>query len=162
MALYLFAHVETPAGYICSSLLLGFGMSGVTILPNQVLVSRWFHSRVGLVNGIVLAATAFGAAMAPALITRLIEALDWRTAFMMMAGIATVPPLVVVLLIVRSRPEEMGLRPMAAAPPPRRRRPSPASPSPTRRACRRSGSSPARSSSAACPATPSTSTSSSS
>ena len=97
-------------------------MSGVTILPNQVLVSRWFHARVGLVNGIVLAATAFGAAMAPALITRLIEALDWRTAFMMMAGIATVPPLVVVLLIVRSRPEEMGLRPYgsgtAAAPAP--------------------------------------------
>jgi len=122
VALYLFAHVETPAGYIGSSLLLGFGMSGVTILPNQVLVSRWFHARVGLVNGIVLAATAFGAAMAPALITRLIEALDWRTAFTMMAGIATVPPLVVVLLIVRSRPEEMGLRPYgsgtAAAPAP--------------------------------------------
>ena len=111
LALYLFAHVQTPAQYIGSSLLLGFGMSGVTILPNQVLVSRWFHVRVGLVNGIVLAATAFGAAMAPALITRLIEALDWRTAFIMMAGIATVPPLIVVLLIVRSRPEEMGLAP---------------------------------------------------
>jgi MFS family permease len=110
LALYLFAHVETPAQYIGSSLLLGFGMSGVTILPNQVLVSRWFHARVGLVNGIVLAATAFGAAMAPALITRLIEALDWRTAFVIMAGVATVPPMLVVLLIVRSRPEEIGLR----------------------------------------------------
>jgi MFS family permease len=111
VALYWFAHVRTPAEYVASSLLLGLGMSGVTILPNQVLVSRWFHARVGLVNGIVLAATALGAALAPALITRLIEALDWRTAFMLMAAIASVPPLLVVLLFVRSRPEEMGLQP---------------------------------------------------
>jgi MFS family permease len=111
IALYLFAHVRTPAQYVGSSLLLGLGMSGVTILPNQVLVSRWFHARVGLVNGIVLAATALGAAMAPALITRLIEALDWRSAFMIMAAVASAPPLAAVLLVVRSRPEDMGLRP---------------------------------------------------
>ncbi|MFN8642387.1 MAG: MFS transporter [Candidatus Binatia bacterium] len=111
IALVLFSRVQTPAQYIGSSLLLGFGMSGVTILPNQVLVSRWFHARVGLVNGIVLAATALGAALAPALITRMIEALDWRTAFMLMAGIASLPPLLAVLLVVRDRPEEMGLRP---------------------------------------------------
>lgn len=111
VALYLFAHVQTPAQYVGSSLLLGLGMSGVTILPNQVLVSRWFHARVGLVNGIVLAATALGAALAPALITRMIEALDWRRAFMIMAAIASVPPLAVVLLVVRNRPEEMGLQP---------------------------------------------------
>ena len=116
VALYWFAHVQSPAGYVASSLLLGLGMSGVTILPNQVLVSRWFQSRVGLVNGIILAATALGAAMAPALITRLIEALDWRTAFVLMSVIATVPPLLVTLLIVRSRPEEMGLQPYGAAP----------------------------------------------
>jgi MFS family permease len=89
-------------------------MSGVTILPNQVLVSRWFQSRVGLVNGIILAATALGAAIAPALITRLIEALDWRTAFIMMAFIATLPPLLVTLLIVRSRPEDIRLQPYGA------------------------------------------------
>jgi MFS family permease len=91
-------------------------MSGVTILPNQVLVSRWFHARVGLVNGIVLAATALGAALAPALITRLIEVLDWRSAFMIMAAVASVPPLIVVLLVVRSRPEDMGLQPYGGEP----------------------------------------------
>ncbi|MEO8603572.1 MAG: MFS transporter [bacterium] len=114
VALYWFSHVQTPADYIGSSLLLGLGMSGVTILPNQVLVSRWFHSRVGLVNGILLAATALGAALAPALITRLIEALDWRTAFQIMAVIASVPPLIVVALVVRDRPATLGLTPYGA------------------------------------------------
>src|SRR6185436_15287715 len=81
VALFLFSRVQTPFDYFATSALLGVGMSTVTILPNQVLVSRWFHQRVGLVNGIVLAATALGAAIAPALITRIIEASDWRTAF---------------------------------------------------------------------------------
>ena len=49
--------VQTPAQYLAVSAFVGLGMSGVTILPNQVLVSRWFHERVGLVNGVVLAAT---------------------------------------------------------------------------------------------------------
>ena len=122
-ALLLFSHVQTPAQYVAVSLLLGVGMSGVTILPNQVLVSRWFHSRVGLVNGIVLGATALGAAIAPALITRIIEATDWRTAFVIVALLASVPPLLVVLTIVRDRPQDIGLQPYGAAPtlPPRRR-----------------------------------------
>lgn len=115
-ALLLFSRVQTPVQYVAVSLLLGIGMSGVTILPNQVLVSRWFQSRVGLVNGIVLGATALGAAIAPALITRIIVAADWRTAFIIVALLASVPPLLVVLTVVRDRPQDMGLQPYGAAP----------------------------------------------
>lgn len=115
-ALYAFSLVETPAQYVLASFFVGLGMSGVTVLPNQVLVSRWFHARVGLVNGVVLAATAAGAAISPAAITRIIEATDWRTAFTWMAVAAFVPPMAVVLTIVRDRPESLGLAPYGAAP----------------------------------------------
>jgi MFS family permease len=111
LALYLFSRIETPVEYVAVSLLLGVGMSGVTILPNQVLVSRWFQARVGLVNGIVLAATALGAAIAPALITRMIEWSDWRSAFALMAVLVSLPPLLAVLLVVRDRPADVGLTP---------------------------------------------------
>jgi MFS family permease len=114
-ALYLFAGVQTPTAYVATSLLLGVGMSGVTILFNQVLVARWFHARIGLVNGVVLGATALGAALAPALITRIIEASDWRTAFVIVAALATFPPLLVVVTLVRDRPEDMGLRPYGSS-----------------------------------------------
>lgn len=110
IALYLFAQVQTPAQYLTASFFIGLGMSGVTILPNQVLVSRWFHNRVGLVNGIILAATALGAAIAPPVITRFIEANTWRAAFQWISLAAFAPPLAVVLLIIRDRPESMGLR----------------------------------------------------
>jgi MFS family permease len=109
-ALWTFSRVHTPAQYLAASALLGVGMSGVTILPNQVLVSRWFQARLGLVNGIVLGATALGAAMAPALITRIIVASDWRTAFVIVAALATLPPLAAVLTAVRDRPEDLGLQ----------------------------------------------------
>jgi MFS family permease len=115
-ALWAFSFVQTPAQYVAASFFVGLGMSGVTVLPNQVLVSRWFHSRVGLVNGVVLAATAAGAAISPALITRIIEASDWRTAFTWMAVAAFLPPMIVVLAIVRDRPESLGLEPYGAAP----------------------------------------------
>ena len=120
--LWAFGRVTTPAEYALASLVVGIGMSGVTILPNQVLVSRWFHDRVGLVNGIVLGATAMGAAISPPLITRLIEASDWRSGFQTIALLAFAPPLVVVLTLVRDRPSDLGLEPYGtgravAAPP---------------------------------------------
>jgi sugar phosphate permease len=115
-ALYAFGRVETQTQYLATAVALGLGLAGVTILPNQVLVSRWFRSRVGLVNGIILGATALGAAIAPPLITRLVEALgDWRAAFTWIAALAFGPPLVVVLLVVRDRPEDVGLRPYGEA-----------------------------------------------
>jgi MFS family permease len=114
VALYLFSLIQTPTQYLAVSFLLGVGMSGVTILPNQVLVSRWFFERVGLVNGVILAATALGAAISPALLTRLIEASDWRAAFVWMAVGAAVFPLLAVGLVVRDRPEDLGLQPYGA------------------------------------------------
>jgi len=111
-ALLAFSRVETQAQYLGTAVALGIGLAGVTILPNQVLVSRWFRTRVGLVNGIILGATALGAALAPPLITRLVEALgDWRAAFVWIAALAFLPPMLVVLFVVRDRPEDLGLRP---------------------------------------------------
>jgi MFS family permease len=62
------------------------------------------------VNGVILGATALGAAIAPPVITRIIEASDWRTAFTWMAAAAGTVPMIAVLLVVRDRPEQLGLR----------------------------------------------------
>ena len=115
VALFLFSKVQTPAQYLTTSVFVGLGMSSVTILPNQVLVSRWFHDRVGFVNGVVLAATALGAAIAPALITRIIEASNWRTAFTWMSVVAFAPPMLMVLTLIRDSPASMGLEAHGAA-----------------------------------------------
>jgi len=111
LAVLWFARITTPAEYLGSAALLGLGLSGMTVLPNQVLVSRWFHDRLGLVNGVILASTALGGALAPAIVTRLIEASDWRSAFVKIAFLGFVPAMTMVLFVVRDKPEDMGLRP---------------------------------------------------
>lgn len=51
------------------------------------------------------------------MITRLVEALgDWRAAFTWIAALAFLPPMLVVLFVVRDRPEDLGLRPYGAEP----------------------------------------------
>jgi sugar phosphate permease len=111
IAVLWFSRITTPAGYLGSAALLGLGLSGMTVLPNQVLVSRWFHDRLGLVNGVILASTALGGALAPAIVTRLIEMADWRTAFGWIAFLGFVPAMLMVVFVVRDRPEDLGLRP---------------------------------------------------
>jgi MFS family permease len=101
--------------YYAASALLGIGMSGVTVLPNQILVTRWFRARLGLVNGLVTAGTMLGGAASPSLVTLLAESWGWRAGFLVMAAlVGTIPPLVVWFL-VRDRPADLGLAPYGGA-----------------------------------------------
>jgi MFS family permease len=116
-ALATLSAVQTLPQYYAACVLLGVGMSGVTVLPNQVLVARWFRARLGLVNGIITAATVLGGAASPLLVTLLAERAGWRTGFLVLAGlVGTLPPLVVALL-VRERPADVGLAPYGDAEP---------------------------------------------
>ena len=111
LALVLLSRIETLPQFYAASVLLGIGMSGVTVLPNQVLVSRWFHARLGLVNGMITAGTMLGGSASPVLLTWISERANWRAAFLVMAALAgTMPPLVTWLL-VRDRPSDLGLAP---------------------------------------------------
>jgi MFS family permease len=102
---------STPLGFFAGAAVLGVGMSGVTILPNQVLISRWFKSRLGLANGVISAGTAFGGALSTQVVTLCSEAYGRFFAFAVLAAcVGLVPPLIG-LLVVRDRPEDMGLRP---------------------------------------------------
>src|SRR2546425_3516503 len=108
-ALLAFSQVQTLGGYYAASVLLGVGMAGVTVLPNQVLVARWFRARLGLVNGLITAGTVLGGAASPLLVTALAEHVGWRKGFVVLAVlVGTVPPLVT-WLVVRERPTDLGL-----------------------------------------------------
>lgn len=105
----------TPAAFLLGAAILGVGMSGVTILPNQVLISRWFRSRLGLANGVVSAGTVVGGAFSTMVVTLATEAWGRRAAFAILAAcVGLVPPLVG-WLFVRDRPDDIGLAPYEEA-----------------------------------------------
>ncbi len=113
------AFTETPAVFFLGAAVLGLGMSGVTILPNQVLISRWFRSRLGLANGIVSAGTVLGGALSTMVVTLATQSHGRRFAFLLLAAcVGVVPPLVAILL-VRDRPSDVGLEPYEEAGDPR-------------------------------------------
>jgi sugar phosphate permease len=101
----------TPIAFFAGAAVLGVGMSGVTVLPNQVLISRWFKSRLGLANGLISAGTVLGGALSTLVVTHCTEAYGRLFAFLVLAACVGIVPPLIGLFVVRDRPSDMGLAP---------------------------------------------------
>ena len=96
--------------------LLGLGLSWTTTTMVGLLVERWFASNKGSIMGIILAANGLGGAISIQIVNGLIYSEGgWRLSYRVVSVILAVVA-VIVVLVVRNRPEEMGLKPMAAKP----------------------------------------------
>jgi len=100
--------------------LLAFASSAAGPLSASKLVANWFEAQRGRALGIASTGTSAGGAVFPLLVALGINAWGWRGALLAL-GIAvaavTLPP---VLLLVRTRPEDLGLTPDGGAPAPTR------------------------------------------
>jgi sugar phosphate permease len=91
-------------------ILLGVGLTLGTLLPIQQLVGNWFVIRRSLFLGLVLTGSGFGGLVIAPLASGLLEASgSWRTSWLVLAGIVSLPALLA-LLLARDRPEDLGQR----------------------------------------------------
>ncbi len=74
--------------YIVYGLMIAAGFSGVPV-PLMSTIARWFHTRRGLMTGIVMAGSGVGTMLMPPLANWLIYHTDWRTAYMALGLILT-------------------------------------------------------------------------
>ena len=135
---------------------IGIGTGMTALVLGATVAARWFSARRGLVVGILTASVATGQLVFLPLLARITEQLGWRAALavvcVMLAVAATA-----VLLLMRDRPSDVGLRPFGdqgtepLAPPPPNKAPILAAALGTLRDCSKScsGSCSRRSSSAA-------------
>jgi MFS family permease len=103
---------------------IGLGTGMTALVLGATIAARWFSARRGLVVGILTASVATGQLVFLPLLASLTESLGWRTALVLicvMLGVAASA----VLLVMRDRPSDLGLRPFGdegteplAAPPP--------------------------------------------
>src|SRR6201982_505314 len=103
---------------------IGIGTGMTALVLGATIAARWFAARRGLVVGILTASVATGQLVFLPLLASLTERLGWRSALALiciMLGVAAFA----VLLIMRDRPSDVGLRPFGdggtepiAAPPP--------------------------------------------
>ena len=86
-------------------LLGGFSMVFVVVLP--VLITRWFHTKVGISLGLMWSSLAMGAMIASPVLRWLITNIGWRGAFFT-TGIAGGAILLLAVYLLRDHPKNMG------------------------------------------------------
>jgi len=95
--------------YACWGILVGVATGATANVVGATIVQRWFVSRRGLAMGILTAAAATGQLVFLPLMGRYVETAGWRSLTQVIAGIVLVL-IPVIALIIRDRPEDMGLR----------------------------------------------------
>ena len=97
-------------GYV----LVGVGAAGIGPVPTSAIVSNWFRKKRGTAVGITSAGIGAGGFIMAPIVGYLLGAFDWRTAYLSMAVIVWVSIIPLSLLLVRTRPEDVGLHPDGA------------------------------------------------
>jgi sugar phosphate permease len=101
--------------------LVGGGTGATSMILAAIVATRWFDAHRGLVLGTLSAANATGQLVFLPLLASLAEQRGWRTAALVVAAAAAMV-FVLVLALMRDRPEDLGLRPYgareSAVPPP--------------------------------------------
>lgn len=101
-------------------LLVGFTLiralgQGALSLVSLHVVAIWFVRRRGIAVGLVGVGMALATATFPTLIEWLIEATDWRSAYMLLGLLVGLTILPIGALVYRDRPERYGVLPDGAA-----------------------------------------------
>jgi sugar phosphate permease len=89
--------------------LVGSGTGVTSMVLAAIIATRWFDERRGVVLGVLSAANATGQLVFLPLLATVVEGRGWRAGAMVVAAAAAIV-FGVVLLLMRDRPEELGLR----------------------------------------------------
>src|SRR3954464_6754721 len=89
---------------------IGLGTGMTALVRGATIAARWFAARRGLVVGILTASVATGQLLFLPLLASLTERLGWRIALSLICVMLAVAALAV-LMIMRDRPGDLGLRP---------------------------------------------------
>lgn len=74
------------------------------------MVNTWFRSHQGLILGLVTASTGLGGSLFSVILSRVIDASGWRSSYLV-SGLLVAAVGMILLLCVRNRPADMGIRP---------------------------------------------------
>lgn len=93
-----------------ASAIMGVGEGLCSTTSASRIVNTWFHSRQGMILGLVTASTGLGGSLFSVVLSKVIAASSWRYSYFLSAILVAVVG-VLIYLIARNRPEDMGLLP---------------------------------------------------
>ena len=92
-------------------LLMGPIGTGTTPVPYVAVISRWFNQRRGIALSSINLAQGVGSTLFPLLTSHLIASVGWRHTYAIFGVLVWVVIIPTVALLMKERPEEMGLVP---------------------------------------------------
>jgi len=98
--------------FYASFILLAFGAGGCTSVVTLAVVARWFRRNLGKAMGITVSGFGASGLLVPVIVW-LVDSYGWRTA-MIMQGVGMWVLGIPLAMLIRNRPEEMGLVPDGA------------------------------------------------
>ena len=104
------ASAQTVASYAIFNLLIGLFDATCATASLSKLVNDWFESHRGLVLGVITASSGFGGSLFSLLLSNVMEKSGWRAAHILEA-VLILAGAISVLLFIRAKPADMGLRP---------------------------------------------------
>ena len=108
----LLSRVSGPLGfYLVLGLFIGIGAGSMGGLSTAKLVSNWFVMKRGMALGIASTGVSASGIIMPAISAWLIATFGWREGFLAYGAITIIVVIPVVLSLVISSPEEVGLLP---------------------------------------------------
>ncbi len=95
--------------YLFFGVITGIGLSATGWVPCVIMINRWFSVRLGAALGIASSGIGMGILVMVPVSQWLINQLGWRMAYVALAGIVLTGVLPITLLLMRGRPEDLGL-----------------------------------------------------
>jgi MFS family permease len=110
-SLLLRARIHSLLDIYLIAILGAFFFAGVDLIPLSTAISQWFRRRRGLAMGMTLAGGGVGGLIMPPLANHLMESTGWRNAYLFLAGAFWLTIVPIAGLVLRRRPQDMGLLP---------------------------------------------------
>jgi len=109
------SQVQTPLQfYLVLGLFIGFGASSMGNLATSKLVANWFDRKRGTALGIAATGVSLSGVLMPYISAEIISSYGWRNGFMVYGFFTFLVVVPLVLRLVISKPEDVGLRPDGA------------------------------------------------
>jgi MFS family permease len=102
--------------YVLFGVLGGAAVSGLSYVPNNALLSRWFIRYRGLAAGLSQSGVPLSGAVFGPLCQMAIAVLGWRSTYVALGILIGAVELPLVIFFLRDQPRDMGLRPDGVAP----------------------------------------------
>ncbi|OCA91791.1 MFS transporter [Pseudobacillus wudalianchiensis] len=91
---------------------MGMALAGAGLIPVSVLITNWFNAKRGLSLGIALSGTGFGSMILSPLVTWIITAHGWRTAYLVIGILILAVIVPLIMFVIKLSPADKGLLPL--------------------------------------------------